>query len=409
MNRFFKKNLVLLIVTGTTMMAVAVLIYLVVVKHAEMTKYLAETQKLIKDIQALNLHKPSPATENLARINKDTEGYENKLAELQKRFGFPFSIALEKFAREIGFETAEFQERFRSYWVENKRAGITRDQVFRMFRVSLEVSNEQWNRAISEFTHEVRKRTLEQVDANNVEEILMEALGVPRDMSGSVVKCTTFMTGLRDRLISYFRERGVSISPDAASFSFNLTGLPEISQMTAMVKNWNIIGDLARRIADSKVNDLTSFTKGDINGRREGDYVYYRFTVGLYGEFEHIRQFQRSLYDAYQENRVYVVRYIQLEKPGDGVKQLLERGEAGERARRMQTVPGMPGEVQVPRRGMARGGQQAAAPTAPQEEEDENLPFYQRRGYGKPIIGANRFCNAVFEIDYVAYVGKELN
>ena len=41
-------------------------------------------------------------------------------------------------------------------------------------------------------------------------------------------------------------------------------------------------------------------------------------------------------------------------------------------------------------------------------DPDRDLPYFQRRSYGKVIIGADKQCRAVIDIDYVVYTGQEL-
>ena len=42
------------------------------------------------------------------------------------------------------------------------------------------------------------------------------------------------------------------------------------------------------------------------------------------------------------------------------------------------------------------------------DDPEKNIPYYQRSSYGKVIIGADKQCRAVIDLDYVAYTALDL-
>ena len=104
--------------------------------------------------------------------------------------------------------------------------------------------------------------------------------------------------------------------------------------MCFIVRNWQVIGDLATRIAKSGVNALYSFYIRNMASERVGDYVIYHYTFGVSGDLNKIRAFVKALHEATREHRMYIVRSVFLYADSDGAQNVFqERAAEAERLR----------------------------------------------------------------------------
>jgi hypothetical protein len=423
MNKFVKKNMVLFIVSSVTLIAVLVLAYMVVREHSAMQDYIRETDTLKNQIKDLIKQKPAPVEGNLDRLKKDTQQYKDKFKEIRVLFGMPYYPAVTKFAQNMGSNFEEFQAKFASFWESNKASGVTRDQVYRMFKNSFNAPD-KWDKAIQDFTVEAQKYTSELIDENNVDEILLAALGLERNLSGSKVKCDAFMRGIRWKLLDLYggdkdkKTEKIEFGPTASSFSFDSKSLPDKDASPFIVKCWGAVDDLAKRIAGSGITYLESFEKESLAGRVVGNYTYYRFTIIVQGDLNNIRKLIDTLYKAYAERRVYIVRGISLAKVSDNAERLIMDAErtlyAGKNLldENPELKPSQ-ATAEDPDAQRLRDKEKELRPQEQKKKEkdedpEKNVPYYQRSSYGKVIIGADKQCRAVIDLDYVVYTALDL-
>ena len=437
MNNFIKNNIVLVIVAGITLAAVGVLAYMVIREHSSMQEYIHETDTLKNQIKDLIKQKPAPVEGNLDKIKRDTQKYKDKFKEIRILFGMPLYPAAKKFAEDMGTNIEEFQTKFSTFWESNKASGVTRDQVYRMFKNSFNAPD-KWDKAIQNFTVEAQKCTSELIDENNADEILLSALGLERNLSGSKVKCDAFMRGIRWKLLDLYggdkekKIEKIEFGPTASSFSFDSKSLPDKDAIPFIVKCWAAVDDLAKRIAGSGITYLESFEKESLAGRVVGNYTYYRFTIIVQGDLASIRKLVDVLYKAYVDRRVYIVRGISLAKVNDDAERLIVEAErtlyAGKslmdenpelKPSQVQTAPGAGpgvGPGAAPNADISPEAQKAKEKELRMQQEqkkkeedpEKNIPYFQRSSYGKVIIGADKQCRAVIDLDYVVYTAMDL-
>ena len=420
MNKFVKKNMMLLIVSGITLIVALILAYMAVREHSAMQDYIRETDTLKNQIKDLIKQKPAPVEGNLDRIKNDTQKYKNKFKEIRVLFGMPLYPAMSKFAKDMGSNFEEFQAKFATFWESNKASGVTRDQVYRMFKNSYN-NPEKWDKAILDFTVEAQKCTSELIDENNVDEILLSGLGLERNLSGSKVKCDAFMRGIRWKLLDLYtadKDKKIEFGPTASSFSFDSKSLPDKEAIPFIVKCWTAVDDLAKRIAGSGITYLESFEKESLAGRVVGNYTFYRFTIIVRGDLNSIRKLIDILYKAYSERRIYIVRGISLAKVNDDAERLIMEAErtlyAGKinldenpELKPAQSPADGPPDAQKQKEKEQRLQEQKKKDKA-DEDPEKNIPYYQRSTYGKVIIGTDKQCRAVIDLDYVVYTALDL-
>ena len=433
MKRFIKDNLVLLIVLSVAVIISLALLVLVVIEHSRMYNYFQQAEELRNQIGELIQQKPAPVKGNIKPIEEETALYRKNTAQLQQFFGKVKEPALEAFAATLGVKLPEFLEKFRAAWEEdtNRTALGGRDRFYQRFKRDYP----KWNQAVEAFRKEFQKVTAEPLSSSNVDEVLMTALGVQRNMENSPENCLRYMWSMRSRMVDLFAENKVELQGEAASFGFDYKNPPLPEMVPDIVRNWQVIGDLATRIAKSGVNALYSFYIRNMASERVGDYVIYHYTFGVAGDLNKIRAFVKALHEATREHRMYIVRSVFLYADSDGAQNVFqERAAEAERLRLeleglntgTDAASGMPPEMGGP--GMMPGmrnpmmppemmagpedpsqAQQPVKTLAQIREEIQKLPYDKRPGYGRKLFGGSPNCEAVFDVEYVALAEPELN
>lgn len=432
MKRIIKHNLVLLIVLSVALLIAIGLLVLVIIEHARMNNYFSRARELRGQIEELIKQETAPVAGNIEPIKAETELYRKKAQEIKRYFGRVKQPALDAFAKTLGMTYPEFHKAFQEAWEAdpNRHALGGRDR----FYVTFKRKFPQWEAAIKTFAAEYQKVTVEPITMSNRDEILLSALGVPRNMNNNVRDAMNHISKMRSRLIEIFNEKGgenkVELTGTASSFSFDNTVPPLPETIPAIVRNLDVIGDLASRIAASGLNSLDSFKKRSLAGERVGDYVIYHYTFAVSGDIDVVRKLVTDLHGAMAENRFYVVRSVFLYAPRDGAGEIFDARQAEEERLRMEVAamaapaaanaagrPGMMMDPMMPE-DPAMGGapgrpvltkEELAKQEAQRREELMKLPYNERPGYGRVLFGGTKHCEAVIDVDYIALAEPELN
>jgi hypothetical protein len=277
------------------------------------------------------------------------------------------------------------------------------------------------------FKLEAQKVTLEPIDVSNVDGIFLAAMGKGRRFADSPNRCQKFMNDMRNTMIKYFSEKKVECQN--TDFSFRHDQEPLIGDIGRISRAWEIVADLAKRIADAKVNpekdilELISFSKRGLDGEKDGNYTMYRFTFEVNGDLNTIRRIVDKLYEAYTENRVYAVRDIKLKRTTDNVDKILEDSERikdeldydtkvkDAKDENLPRADRIPGTAQrrfgSPSRAGRRNPLNPGMDTAPKKKVvkkvEKKILGPKDPGYGEAIVGKDNICNAVFDVDYIVF------
>ncbi len=446
MKRFVKNNLVLLIVLGVTLIVVLGLLVFAVMEHARMYSNFTQAENLSKQISELIKQKPAPVAGNIEPIQAEMALYKEKAEKMRARFGNLEKPALEAFAKTLGVKLPELQAAFRTAWEgdASRNALGGRYRFYNRFKKDYP----KWDEAREVFRQEYQKVTPEPLTPANLDEVLLAALGLQRNMDGDPQKCMRFMWTMRSHMVDVFTENGekndkgekraTSIIGDAGSFGFDYKALPLPENIPNIVRNWKVIGDLVTRLSKAGLDSLNSFKIRNLAGERVGDYIIYHYTLSVTGDISDIRSFVKSLNDAYKENRIYVVRSAFLYADSDGAQNVfreraaeaerlrleLESGGAGgpgnpqdmsgdNRRNRRDTrrgAPDMPPEMMPGARPEDQQQPQQPTKTAAQlREEILKMPYEKRPNYGKIVFGGSQKCEAVLDIEYISLATPELN
>lgn len=427
MKRFIKHNLVFLIVLALALTAAIGLMVMVIMEHSRMSNHYKRALDLKEQIgKLIEQRDPAPVAGNVEPINREIGLYREKTEEVRRYFTGVKQPALEAFAKVLGVSYPEFSRQFREAWEadSNRHALGGRDRFYQNFRRR----HKRWDQALQAFVTEYQKITVEPITASNRDEILLWALGVPRNMDSDLRNALNYIGRMRTVMTGLFdaQQPDVELTGSAAYFSFEnfQQSPPPPEEIPHIVRQWEVIGDLGTRIAKSGIKSLYQFQKRSLGGERAGDYVVYHYTIGVSGELDKVRKLVADLHDAVKDNRFYIVRSVFLYAVRDGAGELLEARRLEDERVQLEAEGAAAASPESAPRGRGRqpdmppemGGNasdQAAAEQERQLEEFRRLemakPFHERLGYGQILIGGGTSCEAVIDIEYIALAEPELN
>ncbi len=315
MSKVFKKNKVLILSLAALGVVAVGLIGVVVFVLIDWSGYRAQTETLRNKVQQLRTSKPAPGKENMDRIQRDIELYQEKNIGLVDNFKSPLRPAVEAFLealpapladqlteeeieqykvegtgtegddenpavplqiRKLSYEDFRkfFPERFQRFCDEN---GIPDER-----RYSLSVLTQfvarciqlfpagSWAGAVSVFEENARSLTWERIDNANRLAILLGAFGLPRRVADDVSVLQSQVSGMKDAVKSEVGEDffadgaldfigGATVSGNAGS-SGGSSGLSYPAWTPAdypyVFFHWDVFGDICRRLKVSGAHQL---------------------------------------------------------------------------------------------------------------------------------------------------------
>ncbi len=454
MDRFIKKNMFLVGVLGLSALGVLVLLVLSIVQHAEMRKHIRGTAEMRKTNETLMRQKPPAIFENIALIEKDIEGYSDAAEELKYYLGQPLRPALEAFADKLGVAETKLTAMFKEFWEREKQSQGPREQTYRRFRATRGKLHDgdkelwtpdSWDEAMESFIEKAQTMMMEKIDERNTEEFFLSSLGLLRNLGNSQQRLDVFARTMQSQIVDllsgknvkmlgiYFtgtgispvksdadfsdqgersREAGVESARSGGSVSERMSNAEGNTQTAGIepsdtIRNWEIMGDLAKRIAGAGgIESLERLSFGNLAGRQENGCTFYTYEFTVQGSQRSLRKLLNDLGMAYKENRVYVVRNFSLHKLEDQTQDLIDMAQGilsvptAEKESSLELGDGdMPG---APLGGVERG--RARRLPATLNYFKEQIPYI----YGEIVTGRNDLCSATFVVDYVVYSANVL-
>lgn len=359
-----------------------------------MNQALAKVAEGKQKIDELNNQKPAPLKQNLDKLEADKISFQTRLEQIRTVFGKPLKTSLNTFAEQIGITGDELVSKFRTHW-DKERKLTDKYQILEDFLKQFDKA--KLPKAFEAFAKEAQKQTLEPIDASNINDILLDAFGLPRTMSA--IACKSFLQQQQDRYLAFFRESTVSLENDSiVKFSFEEFGdrrLPSTDEIPSILKHWQIIDDMTKRIKKSGIKKFVSFSRNTgIYGTDQKGYVRHSYQIKVLGEMNDIRNLINQFQNGYKDNRIYVVNDISMELLSDEILKI-EGVTAGNAA----AVHNNTGRQALPQLSVAEE----------QKKIDiEKLPYYARPGYAAPVLGAENLIKAEIDFDYIVYTSDEL-
>ncbi|MDD5729122.1 MAG: hypothetical protein PHV59_11215, partial [Victivallales bacterium] len=229
------------------------------------------------------------------------------------------------------------------------------------------------------------------------------------------------MKRMRIKMLEYFNSRKVGCET-ANDFSFDHNRLPAENEIEQIARSWEIVADLTKRIADSKLDpkidslDLISFSKNGLSGIKDGQYISYRFNFTVKADITSLRRLIKNLYDAYEINRIYAVRNLSLSRAVDQVNTIIAESEKiNEETEFDMSKPKsvLPGTAAVPKtvpKPLAVPTAKSALPKTAVKTASPKAAVIKKKvldprdpGYARIIVGNINTIVAEFEVDYIVF------
>ncbi len=367
------RNIPLIAVLALTVLVSLFLIYLVIVKHSQVSQINTKIEEYKKILEDANRRKPpAPVNENYKNITIDAAKVTLEKYLLQHKFGQFYRKPLLLLANTLGISGKELEEKFRDYYnaLPNDRkleiagsqelvpvflSGKDRaklDQAMERYRDYLNESslqnafaeyyaalpNEQRGniiggandkvlldkflakydkakvkKGVEEFQKAIAAMTVEPVTDANVHEFILAALGLPR------TAFVTYYKGILRNLQNLFNTKnvipGAETMADVEKFTFSENFQPTQKQIPLVIQQMMIREDIFKRLRQAGVVQLVSLTETTdplIGKKQDGGYLFYEYDLTVLAPMNTHRKLINTLQEASQDNVVYVVRDISL-------------------------------------------------------------------------------------------------
>ena len=358
----------------------------------ESDKTVTQKRKLIDE---LNSKSPAPLDENLQRINSDVKQLQKKLINIYPRFGAPYKVALDKFAKALGTTVPELYEKWRIIYNKGKRENESENLILQKF--VREFDNEKFTKAQLAFQKEISKESMEEINEGNLNSCLMEAMGLPRKIDA--ISCKQYIKDMQTTVCSYLEAKDgnkdvavIFANPTVKKLSFEKydDAMPRPEEVPYIFKHWRMIDDLMRRIKASKVEYLEEFKRdnlitGDIYKK---DYLIFTYTMKVKGTMAAIRSFMNQMLDAYKDYKIYRLKSLQLTSSDEAAKIINESSVSRNRSKRA-------------RRGKGRSRRGSLSDEDLAQDETKAKLYV-------PVLGVDDTVEAIIKFDYIIYVGNEM-
>ena len=299
---------------------------------------------------------------------------------------------------------------------------------------------------------------VEKLDSSNADEVLLAALGIPRNFSGEARALQQLIDNilgqLEDNQINILgRARGLGILSSGSSDSNG-----DVNERSVDIQNLNpedypaisdhldIVGYMLYRVGGTKaiiwdvqirLKDASGGVEGgerrfkDSKEQRDGFDIYH-YTLEISGTMKQIRDAVRMLDNCYAVRRVYLVKNISLYAENNIADSIFtgrsaepdaaagttdqqtpapaEPRESGRRRRpRSKAKPVVTPENSEDPDGSAKDREEQERLDREYEAEQKKLPYYERDGWGERIVAAKEGAEtyrAVIDVEYVVKPDK---
>lgn len=384
MNEIIKKNIVLIVVLGVSALASVVLLVRVVMMSSEMTSEIGKVAEIRDKIINLNQARPAPLEANLDMIKEDIQTATIKKKEVQRIFGSVGRDGLKAFAKAVGEDEIKLLMSWQDYAREKFRSAerIPPKNILNDFLTKEKKYPEaDIAKAREAFALYLNENRLQKIPSRDLDDYLLEALGVQQKLSPSETKL--YFSDVDKKLVK-LTEKLVEL-PGGAGFSlfveFTAGRMPDTKEAHYIIKHCRLNEDLFARFVKSGVTNVRAIKRlNQLEGEKDGEYLVFRYELALTAPLKNIRQFMNSLQDAYKDNRAYIVRNVSLKKTKDeviGIKPF-----SPEEKKDKEALPeGLP---------------------------PENQEAIKKSQSAELAIGTSNLVDVTLEFEYILFVGDEI-
>lgn len=386
--RFLKYNKSLVAVISVSLIVVLFMLVIVIFKYLEMVQANAEVTQMrnvINDLQDARKNKVAVIEGNLGRLKEDYQVYSEKNELIRPYFGHPYNNALDAMAKEMKWKNGDdVAKKFYDYLNVDTNEDL--NNRYKRFKREHNSANRAWDRAIAAFMKEAQKVSFEVIDIDNVDDIFLQSIGLPREMVGRDYAARAEVINKNEtKLRTYVLTKNIEIDEPAQDFSLRKIGMNNFAEA---MQNMEIVGDLVPRLIKSAPNDrkiryIKSINNFQYLGKSEypedNNIIVHKYSVTFTGTMDALRNVIRDLNSAILDNRVYVLRNLKLNAPEKDSETALVLGIT--KAEVLKDDKGNVIEIKM--------------------KKEDHLPYNQRRDYGKTLIGNNPFFSITMNLDYM--------
>ncbi len=407
-----KKNILLVVVVVIALFLSGGIAFQVVGKIDEMDTAMAEVNTLKKKATSLKRLKdtPVPVEGNIKLIQEDIDELQNKLKKIRRTIGHPRRNALIVFAEVVGITEDELIKK----WIDAYKSARTSNKNIQNIEIlknflAEEFDREKKNNALVRFKEVIESRTseiklgykkengqLETLTDSEINDILLETLGIQREMSN--IKCSTYLGRYKENLQYILSNKTKDSLPVRVSsnvylnyaFSeFTSDNLPKKAETPNIIKQCGIIEDIIFRLKDSQITSLENLTKNSLEGVIKNDFQRFDYDIVIRGSLSRIKIFINSLNQAYEDNRIYKIKELFLKKLLDNTSSLTQMKEE-------HKIEDLAMKNQIMNKAMNK------------EALDMDDLLSRLPNYGKTILGEHQV-EASIKLEYYIYLGNILN
>ncbi|MBO5762106.1 MAG: hypothetical protein J6S53_11275 [Lentisphaeria bacterium] len=454
MGTFFKKNIFFFVIFSVVFGISVFLLVMDISMYGEISESTEKIKAATENYDRERKAKVHPVDQNADKIDEDTVELKKQVIELQRKFGGQYRKFLLVFAKETGFTEdvllSEFKKHFDEYKVKNGEREETlaeilnrnpyyiKDQVFFRFmddyreKLALRLTVAEEKKKAESKGQDFDEEKVKASDANrkkietaynnffiniikeplftvedlapgdmNVRtrvrnDIFACALGLPR--TKRPLDCYTYLLDMQREFIAKRLIPGVTDLATLRKFTYDQyeTDNPKSADIPEILLAMPVYEDIAKRLRSVEDLEVTEMSKsGPAPAPASDKYLRYTFKLKINCTMKSIRTFVNKLHAAYNDDRVYAVRWISV-----------NAGSENELAELKKILESQSNGAQNMRQNYRRYGNRTAA-----ETQTALTPYLNSLDpkYGTAIVGKTKGVTAELDFDYYIYIGERVH
>jgi hypothetical protein len=362
MKNFFNKNRFFVVSGLITLVISLILIFVIYQTNIQGNSANQALINLKNKIKKLNNYRPSPTGNNIEKIKENLKYVKNETSKLEEYFGAVYSNALNAFIKvlmqpaTIGTEkerdeqevanTArtknnqnskesedfKLKEEFLTSWIKfiAKQRKLDEflepSEVLEKFRIFKNYPEDKFISAKNIFAEVYSKSTVEEITENNLDDYILAALGLPLDFTR--ISCKKFVDDIQEGIEKELKMSKLLSSSEHLKLFDEFTTIPNDDQIPCIIKYCRFYEDLFDRIANSNIDTLVSYKKlNGLRGEKSGDFLIFKYEIKIISSLKSARMFLNSLQNAYKNNRIYVIKDINIKNMSSKADKLQSYGK----------------------------------------------------------------------------------
>ena len=362
MKKIIEKNRFLIVTSATTLIASLFLIFLIWQTNTQRNAANQALTDLRDKIQRLNYYRPSPTKKNIEKIRGNIEYIENETSKLEEYFGAIYNNALNAFigvleqaattnpdkeTEKKKTQTSIVQpvplpiktnkkgeplnfgskQKFIASWkrfIEKQQEldeSLEPSEVLDRFRTFNKYPKNKFKNAKDAFAKVYSQSSQEEIAENNLDDYILAALGLPLDLTR--IGCKKFVDDIQKHIEEELRKAKLLSKSEHLVLFDEFTTIPNDDQIPYIIKYCRLYEDLFTRLVRANAETLISYKKlNGLRGVKSGNFLIFKYEIQMVLSLDSARKFLNSLQNAYENNRIYVIKDITLKNISSKVDNL---------------------------------------------------------------------------------------